>query len=265
MSTGASGLYSLSGIPSGLASLAVGGPPGYVLLTTGNDPQSLAIPIGSTVTGTDIGYQPQGAVHGQVFVDTDGDGNHDGGEPAVAAGTNVTVTDSFGGARVVATDGAGNYTVTGVPEEARPRRCLRPGAHSLTTGNDPQSVSVSAGGTTVAGPVGFQGRGSLAGHVFTDVNGNAAQNGGEPTASGLTVTVTDAFAGTHTTVTDAAGNYSLSGVPAGSASVVVSGPVRPHAHDRERPADGDRDHRGHGRARSRGVPAPGGGHRPCFH
>lgn len=51
-----------------------------------------------------------------------------------------------------------------------------PAGHGLTTGNDPQGVSVATGATSTAAGVGFQPHGWWAGHVFTDTDGDGVQD-----------------------------------------------------------------------------------------
>ena len=110
----------------------------------------------------------------------------------------------------------------------------------LTTANDPQSVSVPAGGTGRATPVGFQylsqQTGTVSGHIYNDVNGNGVQDPGEPGLPGVTVVVTDNQGTTHTVVTNPVGDYQTA-VPIGTATAKVdestlpSGSVRTGGSD----------------------------------
>jgi uncharacterized repeat protein (TIGR01451 family) len=99
---------------------------------------------------------------GRVFLDLDGDGTQDPGEPG-ASGVAVTVTDSTGASQVVFTDANGDFLAT-VQEgptglttvDVDPTTGSLPAGSTLTTGNDPQTVTVTAGGTTAAPAVGYQ-------------------------------------------------------------------------------------------------------------
>ena len=82
VTTDASGNYSAT-VPDGNTSADVTVPIGTIL-TTGNDPQAVAVPQGGTGTATDVGYQPQGTISGHVLEDTDGNGVQDAGEPDLA-------------------------------------------------------------------------------------------------------------------------------------------------------------------------------------
>gem|GEM_PF-1105006 len=59
------------------------------------------------------------------------------------------------------------------------------------------------------------GKGIVSGYLFTDTNGNAAFDSGEPKLSGKTVTLASS-AITKTATTDSAGNYSITGICDGS-------------------------------------------------
>lgn len=91
---------------------------------------------------------------------------------------------------------SGDYRFSAIPAGVGTVDVTDPAGHALTTGNDPQGVTFSAGASVATSDVGFQGRGTVAGHVFVDTNGNGGQNGGEADFAGVTVTVTDAFGGT---------------------------------------------------------------------
>ena len=98
---------------------------------------------------------------GHVFLDVDGDGTLDAGEPGVA-GVEVTITDSAGGTQIVTTDANGNFLATvaegptGVTNlNVDPNTGALPPGASLTTANDPQNVTVNAGATTNAPPFGY--------------------------------------------------------------------------------------------------------------
>ena len=64
--------------------------------------------------------------------------------------------------------------------------------------------------------------GCLTGTLFLDNNSNGSFDGTDTSApAGITVTVSDAFGGTHTAQTDGSGMYSFASVPAGSVTVSV--------------------------------------------
>jgi uncharacterized repeat protein (TIGR01451 family) len=97
-------------------------------------------------------------VTGHVFLDLDGDGTQDAGEPGIA-NLDVLVQDSTGVTQRVTTNAAGDYSVV-VPAGATTLTVDRtdpdfPRSATLTTGNDPQTVTAVSGGTVASGNVGF--------------------------------------------------------------------------------------------------------------
>src|SRR5690606_18174775 len=90
----------------------------------------------------------------------------------------------------------------------------------LTTGNDPSTVTVPAGGNATA-DFGLQvPPGSVSGVVFNDANGNGVQDGSETGIPNITVVVTGP-SGTFTLTTDSDGNYSQTGLIPGDYDVDV--------------------------------------------
>jgi hypothetical protein len=69
-----------------------------------------------------------------------------------------------------------------------------------------------------AGPIG-KCKATISGLKFNDLNGNGMQDAGEPGLPGWTIKITDASGNTHTTVTDAAGNYSFTVAAPGTYTV----------------------------------------------
>jgi hypothetical protein len=154
------------------------------VLTTANDPQTVTVPAGGTGTAGDVGFQFQGTIDGHVFEDVDGDGTQGAGEPDLA-GVDVTLTPAGGGAPItVTTDVNGDYSST-VPSGDVDADVTDPANSTLTTANDPQTVTVPVGGTGTATDVGFQFQGTIDGHLFEDVDSDGAQGAGEPDLAGV--------------------------------------------------------------------------------
>jgi hypothetical protein len=182
------------------------------------------VPTGGTGTAGDVGFQFQGTITGHVFDDVDGDGTQDVGEPDLA-GVDVTLTPAGGGAPItVTTDVNGDYS-SSVPSGDVDADVTDPANSTLTTGNDPQTVTVPTGGTGTASDVGFQFQGTITGYVFEDVDGDGIQDVGEPDLAGVDVTLTPAGGGAPITVTtDVNGDYS-SGIPSGDVDADVTDPA----------------------------------------
>ncbi|HAX77762.1 MAG TPA: hypothetical protein DCY88_18470, partial [Cyanobacteria bacterium UBA11372] len=65
----------------------------------------------TTSAGND-GYFKPATVTGHVYLDTDGDGTQDAGEPNLP-NINVLITDANGNTRTVVTNANGDWTATG--------------------------------------------------------------------------------------------------------------------------------------------------------
>lgn len=166
---------------------------------------------------------PLATVTGHVFQDPNGNGVQDPGElPYV--GVPVVVTDSSGTVQTVTTDSNGNYRADVAPGSTT-LNVTDPAGVSLSTANDPQTVNVIAQpAPTPSAPVGFQPLGTISGSVFSDLNGNAIKDPGEPPYANQPVVITTSTGGTVTVNTDANGNYTVQ-VPAGTTSPNVTDPA----------------------------------------
>ncbi|MCU0624017.1 MAG: hypothetical protein MUF53_09150, partial [Gemmatimonadaceae bacterium] len=169
----------------------------------GEDDQATATP---TVAGT--GFTAL------IFNDLNGNGTQDAGEGGLA-NVQITVTDSTGTVRTLTTNGGGTATAT-LPPGATTVDIVEaslPAGAALTAGTDPRTITIVAG-TPASTVTGFQVRGSVAGRVFRDTNGNGALDAGEPGIGNLPLVITTAAAQTLNIVSDANGDFSQV-VPAG--------------------------------------------------
>jgi uncharacterized repeat protein (TIGR01451 family) len=159
-----------------------------------------------------------------VFNDANANGTQDAGEGGLA-NVQVVVTDSIGTVRALTTNAGGMATALLPPGATTVDivdATLPPGA-VRTAGTDPTNVTIVAG-TPASTRTGFQVRGTLAGRVFRDNNGNGIQDAGEPGIGNAAVTLTTSTAQTLNVVTDAGGNFSQI-VPAGATAVRVADPT----------------------------------------
>ena len=134
--------------------------PGTGGLFASNQAQVTA--TGQPLTSSNLYQVPivgDATVTGHVFLDINGNGTQDPGEPDLSNVT-VTVTDSSSVVQLVTTDSFGNYTVVVPPgtttlnvDETDPDF---PTGSTLTTANDPQNVIAVAGSTVASTNVGYQ-------------------------------------------------------------------------------------------------------------
>ena len=167
-------------------------------------------------------------VTGFAFEDVNGNGVRDPGEPGVAGGS-VSLLNSATGKVVQSTntDGAGNYTFTGVGPIFGPvpfRVGANPVGFVQTTPNPPDFTITSNTPVTVPVDIGLFRLAAFTGNVFDDADGNGTLNNGEFGVAGRIVQLVnaDTLAVVASTVTDGNGNFSLT---AGAGRFVVRVPA----------------------------------------
>lgn len=207
--TDGNGNYSFTGAATGAAVVDVTDPTNHQR-TTPVDPQTVTVVQGGNGTtiprsGTSRSVG-RGASCSSMPTATPCATEGEVGLPGASVTfTHVRRTDD----RVV-TDGSGAWAVTAVAAGGAAFSVSAPFGYVLTTGTMPVPVTIGPGTTTAAGTTGYQAQGSVSGHVFTDTDGDGTQSvPGEAGAGGVTVTVTDAFGGVRTAVTDGLGDYAF--------------------------------------------------------
>ena len=156
------------------------------------------------------GVLPESSIGNYVWVDENGDGFQDAGEPGLA---NITVilTDVAGNSVTTTTDHNGGYLFTGllpdvytvqVDETTLPTgltQSANPVLPNADLGNQSQPYSISLGlgeknltadfGYQYADPIGNTGTGAIGDYVWIDDNGDGIQDQGEPGLGGITVEI----------------------------------------------------------------------------
>jgi len=246
--TNASGDYSFTGLPAGdyRADVDQTTAPAGMSLTTANDPLSITLVAGQALTNADFGFNGTGALGDRLWLDRDGDGVQDAGEPGLAGiainRTSAGADGLFGTADDLLssqTTGAdGSYNFTKLPAGAYR---VAVDATTLPSGlvgskerdatiNGSTDVMLNAGEQVTDADFGYLGAGSLGDRVWFDKNGNGVQDAGEPGIGGVGITATwYGAAGVpsggddllFTTITNASGDYSFVGLPLGNYAVVV--------------------------------------------
>ncbi|RYD67321.1 MAG: DUF11 domain-containing protein, partial [Verrucomicrobiaceae bacterium] len=224
--TDSSGNWSAT-VPPGAATATVDStdpeyPAGYTI-TQGAAITNFTAVAGVTTGSTPVGFFLPAQVNGHVYIDTNGNGVQDPGEPDVV-GVQVIVTSAINNTQTVITDANGNWIATVPPgmtkieiNEAGPNY---PALHAQTEGLDPSFVTAVGSLNTSAGNDGFYRSGTISGHLFNDLNGNGTEDSGEPGLEGVDILITDVNGNTQTVTTDANGNW-VATVPPGRADVDV--------------------------------------------
>jgi uncharacterized protein (DUF2141 family) len=230
--TNASGFYSFTNLAAGTYSVTETDRNGYV--STGdtqgandNVVSGIVAVVGLTSSGNNFFDWQPATISGHLYYDVNGNGTQDTGEPNLA-NVDVLVTDVLGHVQTVSTDGSGNWIATVLPgsttavvRTADPDfTAVVPAGWTQTQGTPTNPATAVAGSNTNAGTDGYYTPGTIAGHLYFDVNGNGAQEPGEPDLTNVDVLVTDVLGHTQTVSTDGSGNW-IAAVPPGSTTAIV--------------------------------------------
>jgi len=184
------GLLGIAGSPPIVASgytLPVGSNLVVTFDVTVNDPAGVDSVVNTASVTSDQQVSPLtasttnpvlGTVTGHLYLDTNGNGTQDGGEPDLA-NVDVVITDSLGGTQTVTTDSNGDYSAT-VPagdtitdiDESDPDYPL---GFLHTEGTDPTTTTAVGGATTFAENDGFYRGGVIGDLVWFDEDGDGIQ------------------------------------------------------------------------------------------
>jgi GH25 family lysozyme M1 (1,4-beta-N-acetylmuramidase)/uncharacterized protein (DUF2141 family) len=180
-----------------------------------------------------IGSTPPtpGTIAGSLFLDNNGNGALDTGESLIPDRTvyidanNNAALDT--GELSTLTDSTGHYSFSVNPGTYTVRQVVPAGWYqTVPASNAGRTATVTSGGTTNLFAFGSAQYCSISGSIFRDTNGNGTWDTGESALASTTVYI-DANnngrfdAGELSTVSDAAGNWSLSNVTVGTYTVRV--------------------------------------------
>lgn len=217
ITTGAAGNFRFSGIGVGEYTVGISTPSGYVLVSHGSQPVSLASPGDSAIVG--FAVQPIGVVQGIVFDDTNANGIREAGEvgiPGVRVTMNGTITRT--------TDVNGFYAFTGLSTDIYRITITVPDgftALSLTS----YDVNV---GATASGYANFalHTPDTISGRVFVDLNSNDVFDPDDIPLPGVDVYLTDVDATVLITATTAInGAYRFGDVDPGTYNVTIQNSI----------------------------------------
>ncbi len=215
--TSADGGFRFTGVNPGSYTLEETDPSGFSSTTPNLRTVSVA-PGGSA--NANFGDQPAGSIVGLVFVDGNGNGFPEAGEPGLA-GVQVRLTGPSGSLNRT-TLGDGSFVFGGLAPGSYLVEETDPSGYSSTTPNS-RTVSLASGGAAAA-IFGDQPVGTVVGMVFEDKNGNGSPDAGEPGIGGVTVRLSGP-GGDRTQLTAATGAFTFSGVIPGTYTLEETDPV----------------------------------------
>lgn len=239
--TASDGSYLFTGLSDGNYTVTVLNPPAGAVNSddpggdADNTNQFSLFPSGGNLE-QDFGYFVPATVIGHIYLDTNGNGVQDAGEPNIP-GLDVEITDSLGNLTVVTTNANGDYTAEVPPGNTQTNIDENdpdfPSGFIQTDGVDPTNVIAVAGETVDAGDDGYFQGNSIGDTVYSEQGGNPnLQDAGDPGIPNVLVTLTppvtvDLGAGNGVPIsqtTDANGNYNFVGLPDGNYRVTVTQP-----------------------------------------
>ena len=192
-----------------------------------------ALSAGEHCRGADFGFDDAGAIGDLVFADDDGDGAPDAGEAGIPGITVRLYDDANGnglvdaGESLLATsvsDASGAYLIGGLPagdyvavvDDADP--ALPAGYEPTTAGT--VSATLTPGQVFRGADFGFTDFGSIGDRLWQDLDGDGAQDAGEPGLNGVLILLVGPYGGEYA-VTGADGVYLFEDLPSGDYSVTV--------------------------------------------
>ncbi len=235
-STAPDGSFSFSNLPGGSYTLRIDIPPAGTNATV--DPDGLAtlhvagvtLAPGEAIAARDFGYRYTNSIAGSVFDDADGSASRGAGESGFA-GISVTILQEATAYESTTTAADGSFGFSNLPVGTWTVRVDAPPSGTTATvdpdglGTPHQAEIALAAGQSVTGrDFGYRHTGQIAGAVFEDTDGSAAQNGAEPGFAGVPVSLVQGVTPVDTTTTGPDGSFSFSHLPAGTFTVVIDAP-----------------------------------------
>jgi hypothetical protein len=174
-----------------------------------------------------------GSVSGQVYVDTNGDGLQQTGEPPLAGATVYLDANNNGsfdtGELTTVTGSDGKFSFSGMAAGTYHVRAITPAGY-VATGSASADVTLTAGQQATGTSFGFFAFASLSGSRYRDLTGDGLSaddpilNSQNPLYQPITVSLYKGAALAATTTIDAQGNYSFSNLGPGTYTVVEAVP-----------------------------------------
>lgn len=249
--TDANGVYGFAGLPAGgfevsvdPSTIPVGLDASYDLDGTLDHTTVVTLTTGETRDDVDFGYQGTGSIGDTIWLDLDGGGDQNLGEPGIPgvqvdlvwAGPDGTLDTADDFTWSTTTDADGLYLFEDLPPGAYRVEVVTVPA-GLTNSADPDGgaadislLTLGAAEDNMIQDFGYVGTGSIGDTVWFDLDGDGSQTADEPGAPGIGLEVilagVDGTVGTADDIvvnalTDADGLYLVEGLPSGDIEVNV--------------------------------------------
>ena len=167
--------------------------PSNYILTEGTDPLTVTAVANQTTDLGNNGYFNPGTLHGHLYLDTNGNGAQNNGEPNLAS-VDVIITDANNEPHTVSTNANGDWTID-----------IRPGSATIevqttdpqfpvgvvqSEGTDPNTATVVINVSTDGGTDGYKpviGTHSISGQVRDDFDADGSFSDNDTPVSGVTI------------------------------------------------------------------------------
>jgi protocatechuate 3,4-dioxygenase beta subunit len=214
--TGAGGAYSFTGLTAGTYRVREVGQAGWIQTT--DNPANVTVVSGTNSVDNNFGNFQLGSISGQKFNDINGDGIKNGSDAGLAGWTIQLDKDANGTVDATTVTGAGGaYSFTGLTAGTYRVREVGQTGWIQTTVN-PGDVTVVSGTNSAGISFGNFQLGKISGQKFHDIDGDGVKDAGEGGLVNWTIQLDKDADGTvdATTTTNASGNYSFTGLTAGT-------------------------------------------------
>jgi predicted secreted protein len=210
--TDASGNFTFSGLTAGTYTLSEQAQAGWIQISA---PGSVGVTSGTSSTGNNFGNFQTGTISGAKYNDTNGNGVKEGGEPGLL---NWRIRLTKAGVQVdsVLTDASGNFTFAGLTAGTYVLSEQSQAGWIQTSSPSTYSVGIASGTSSTGNNFGNFQTGTISGTKYNDTNGNGVKEGGEPGLLNWRIRLTKAGVQVDSVLTDASGNFTFSGLTAGT-------------------------------------------------
>jgi uncharacterized protein (DUF2141 family) len=207
----ADGSYRFTTVSPGSYSVDETDPDGYVSTTPNT--RSISLAAGGAANAN-FGDRPASQISGLVFLDANGNGSHDDGEPGLAE-VNIRLSGPDG-LQSRTTDGNGKFLFEEIVTGVYTLEEIDPVGYTSTTPN--LRTLTLAAGESARVAFGDQAVGRVAGLVFDDRNGNGSVDSGEPGIPDVSIRLFNGV-GQQTVLTDSAGAFVFHEIAPGTYSL----------------------------------------------
>jgi YD repeat-containing protein len=216
--TDSKGDYSFSSVGPGTFTVKVVQQTGYVASLS--NPRVVSTSSGGDITGLNLGEFVPVAIGGEVYADTNGNGQLESGEAGLSNWTVDLIDGSGQTVATTTTDSNGRYSFVGVGAGTNLVQAVAPSGYVATT--PPRYVTEASGQDIANLDIGEFRTVTLGGEVFADANGDGLLDGNESGLSGWTVHLLDSSNNQVAAASTASdGTYSFPGVGPGSYTVAA--------------------------------------------